>query len=312
MHPPIDSRQLIAFVTLARTGSYTKTARELFLTHSAISHSMRALEGEVGCLLLDRVDKKVALTEAGEAFLHHARRALQESQNARAAIENLNKWGFQRLRLGVGPLMSSTFLPRVLTELRQEHPHLLIEMLHWSSEAPISFIEANRVELLVGEKTQFEHEIDFIPLLDCRYHLIVPRDHAWAKLGHAVRLELPKEPCILGRKQSPGRRLIEKYFAVENITLNIIAEIENPEVIKEMVGAGLGFGILPECFVRAELAAGSLVSLPPGKRDLRQSWGLIQRQGKRLKPIESRFTELLCSYSDVATKPRRRSNVTAT
>ncbi len=306
MHPPIDSRQLIAFVTLARTGSYTKTARELFLTHSAISHSMRALESEVGCLLLDRVDKKVALTEAGEAFLHHARRALQESQNARAAIESLNKWGFQRLRLGVGPLMSATFLPRVLTELRQEHPHLLIEMLHWSSEDPISFIEANRVELLVGEKTQFEHEIEFISLLDGRYHLIVPSDHAWAKLGHAVRSELPKEPCILGRQQSPGRRLIEKYFALESITLNIVAEIENPEVIKEMVGAGLGFGILPECFVRAELSVGSLVSLAPGKRDLWQSWGLFQRQGKCLKPIESRFTELLCSYSAAATKPRRR------
>src|SRR4051812_40144299 len=55
MPEPLDSRQLRAFASLARTGSFTQTARELRLSQSAISHSMKALEQEVRCRLLDRM-----------------------------------------------------------------------------------------------------------------------------------------------------------------------------------------------------------------------------------------------------------------
>ena len=69
---PLDSRQLRSFVTIVRTGSFTVAARELFLSQSAVSHSLRALEEDVGCRLLDRMGKKVALTPGGEHLFHHA------------------------------------------------------------------------------------------------------------------------------------------------------------------------------------------------------------------------------------------------
>ncbi|MBU6401649.1 MAG: LysR family transcriptional regulator, partial [Verrucomicrobia bacterium] len=72
MSLPLDSRQLRAFATLARTGSFTRAARELYLSQSAVSHYLKALEQDVGCLLFDRVGKKVLLTQAGEQLLLHA------------------------------------------------------------------------------------------------------------------------------------------------------------------------------------------------------------------------------------------------
>ena len=69
---PLDSRQLRAFLMLSRKGSFTKAAKELHLTQSAVSHAMKALEEDVGCRLLDRVGKKVLLTQAGEQFLQRA------------------------------------------------------------------------------------------------------------------------------------------------------------------------------------------------------------------------------------------------
>ena len=78
MTHPIDSRQLRAFAALARTGSFTLAAKEMFLSQSAVSHSMKALETDVGCRLFDRVGKKVLLTQAGEALLHHTEKILQE------------------------------------------------------------------------------------------------------------------------------------------------------------------------------------------------------------------------------------------
>ena len=91
MPQPLDSRQLRAFSILARTGSFTETARELHLSQSAVSHSMKALEGEVGCRLLDKMGKKAVLTQAGEQLLARATRVLAEMSEARAELGQIGR-----------------------------------------------------------------------------------------------------------------------------------------------------------------------------------------------------------------------------
>src|SRR5688572_25101844 len=84
---PLDTRQLRAFVTLAKRGSFTQAARELHLSQSAVSHSMKALETDLGCRLFDRMSKKVLLTQAGEQLLQHADKILLEMSAARESLQ---------------------------------------------------------------------------------------------------------------------------------------------------------------------------------------------------------------------------------
>ncbi len=90
MTQPLDTRQLRAFVTLARRGSFTMAAKELHLSQSAVSHSMKALETDLGCRLFDRMSKKVLLTHAGEQLLQHADKILLEMSVARESISQLS------------------------------------------------------------------------------------------------------------------------------------------------------------------------------------------------------------------------------
>src|SRR6185369_15469244 len=87
MRNTLDSRQLLAFAAVARRGSFTLAAKDLFLTQSAVSHAMKALETEVGCRLLDRVGKRVLMTQAGEQFLRHAEKILTEMESARVGLD---------------------------------------------------------------------------------------------------------------------------------------------------------------------------------------------------------------------------------
>lgn len=96
MKPILDSRKLLAFVTLAQCGSFTQTARELFLTQSAVSHAIKSLEVELGCRLFDRLGRKARLTPAGQRLLAYADRILTEMQNARADLTTLDKPGESR------------------------------------------------------------------------------------------------------------------------------------------------------------------------------------------------------------------------
>src|SRR3954464_1344285 len=122
MNVPLDSRQMRAFCVLARTGNFTQTARELHLTQSGISHSMKALERDVGCRLLDRLGKKVVLTQAGEQLLQHATKILQEMENARQSLAHLGKWGRGRLRLGASTTACQHLIPPVLREFKESFP----------------------------------------------------------------------------------------------------------------------------------------------------------------------------------------------
>ncbi len=91
MKRPIDSRQLLAFVTVVRRQSFTLAAQELHLTQSAISHSMRALENDLGCRLLERNGRRLALTPRGGLFLEKAERILREMEQARQEVDNLGQ-----------------------------------------------------------------------------------------------------------------------------------------------------------------------------------------------------------------------------
>ncbi|MBI4625618.1 MAG: LysR family transcriptional regulator, partial [Verrucomicrobia bacterium] len=122
MKPTLDSRQLHAFATLARRGSFTLAAKDLFLTQSAVSHAIKGLEDDVGCRLLDRVGRRVLLTQAGEQFLRHTEKILREMGAARAGLEALTKWGQGRLRVGASTTACQHILPTVLREFRRSYP----------------------------------------------------------------------------------------------------------------------------------------------------------------------------------------------
>jgi LysR family transcriptional regulator, low CO2-responsive transcriptional regulator len=291
---PLDSRQLNAFASLARTGSILDTARELSLTHSAISHSLRTLENELGCRLLNRVCKRIELTAAGEAFLFYAQNGLKSFAQARQTIQEFKQWGRQRLRIGAGIAMFQRFLPAVLGRLQVQQPNLLLTAKVVRPSEIATSLETGELEVVVGTAPDRAPEIDFTPLFDAPLKIVVSSKHRWALQGCAPPKELAKEPCLLPNKSDPTRHLIDRYFAAANIVINGIADIESLDVIREILRQGFGMSILPDWVVKDELAAGILAGFSPGRRHLRQSWGLLRFRGRTVTSIENSF-QILCA-----------------
>ena len=292
MSTPLDSRQLKAFVTLARTGSLTETAKELFLTHSAISHSMKALENDTGCRLLTRVGKKLELTEAGEALLDHAKRIVGEMGLARAALKQLNEWGTQRLRLGAEASLGTGFLPGVLADLKTELPRARIMVVLAEPSAALALLETNQVDLVLSEKPKGSGRFEFAPLFEDRFQIVVNASHPWVALGGVPRAELSKQPCVLSGETTQDRHLIQEYFAEEGIVLNTDIEVSSAEAAKQFVKQGLGAGILPRWVTRGEVADGSLFGFSVGRKHLTQSWGLVSWPGRPWNHAQAAFVKL--------------------
>jgi DNA-binding transcriptional LysR family regulator len=298
MNVPLDSRQLRAFVSLAQTGSFTRTARQLHLSQSAISHSIKALEDEVRCRLLDRVGKTVTLTLAGEQLLGHAQRILTEMDEARERLRDLGKWGHGRLRIGASPTSCQYLLPRVLREFKESFPQCLIQIEPGDTPVALDLLHDHRIDLALALEPRQAGQLEFRPLFKDDLQFLVGPLHPWAQAGRVDRDDITRQRFILYTRTSYMADMIENYFGKEGLVLPTSIELGNMEAIKELVKLGLGISILAPWVAQRELAEGSLRALPLGPRKLERSWGILLRKGQPLSLAQQTFIGLCTAVAE--------------
>lgn len=292
MKPPIDSRQLHAFVILARTGSFTQTARELFLTQSAVSHSIKSLETDMGCRLFDRVGKTVMLTQAGEQLLPHADRILREMDSARGGMTGLRQWGFGRLRVGSPAPIGDSLLPTVLAEVRRREPRTLLKTEVANESSPLELLEARRVDLVLSPAGKPDERFATEPLFSEEHVFAVPSDHAWARLQSAPLEAVGPQAVIVPGMHTITWRLIDEFFRADQVSLNVQCETGTPAQALALASAGLGAALVPSWAFNTFAAPTKLVALPLGRRRLRIPWVITFWRGRRLSLPESLFIDV--------------------
>lgn len=293
MRNTLDSRQLLAFAAVARHGSFTLAAKDLFLTQSAVSHAMKALETEVGCRLLDRVGKRALLTQAGEQFLRHTEKILREMDAARAGLDTLANWGHGRLRVGASTTACQYIIPTVLREFKQSFPKCVIRIEPGDHARQLELLRAGQIDLaLMPTNPGSDDEFENVPLFEDELRFLVAPLHPWAKNGGVRRDNIAEETFVLYNKSSYTFRLVSEYLRDEKITLTHYIELGSMEAIKELVKIGLGVGVLAPWIAREELKVGSLIAFPLGRRKLKRQWGIVYLRGRRLPLAEETFIGL--------------------
>jgi DNA-binding transcriptional LysR family regulator len=303
MKVPLDSRQLRAFCVLARTGSFTQAARELHLSQSAVSHSIKALENDIGCRLLDRLGKKTGLTQAGEQLFEHATRILGEMDNARESLAQLGRWGKGRFRLGASTTACQHLIPPVLREFKESFPDHVITLEPGDTPELVAALLRQRIDLALSLEVEKEPQLEFHSLFTDELHFVVGAMHPWAHARRVERAEIARQNYILYSKRSVTFRLIEHFFRREGMVLNTVIEVGSMETTKELVKLGLGISILAPWVARKEIEEGSLVALPLGRRSLTRRWGILHWRGKRLSLAEETFIGLCEAASAMLQTP---------
>jgi DNA-binding transcriptional LysR family regulator len=292
MFEPLDSRQLRAFSILARTGSFTETARVLNLSQSAISHAIKTLENEVRCRLLDRVGKKVTLTQAGEQLLVHAGKILDTMSAAREELDHLGQWGRGRLRIGTSTTACQHILPAVLREFKESFPNFTIQIEPGDASHSFQMLSDRKIDLALTIKMREESQFEFRPLFTDELQFILSPLHPWARSGRVERASISRQNYIVYQKSSYTARMVEDYFRSEDLVPQSFLELGSMEAIKEMIKIGIGISILAPWIARKELDEKSLVALPLGKRKLRRHWGIMYWRERQLNLAEESFIGL--------------------
>ena len=257
MTDEIQLAQLEAFAAVARTGSISAAAQELFLSQPAITARIQGLERGIGASLLARSRTGSRLTEMGRALLPHAERALSAVAGGRRAVEDVVSGSGGRLTIGAAPAVSTYVLPAMLHRFQADHPRVQLSVRSGHSEEVLEMVLREEVE--IGLMRPIQHaDVVNTPLYEDELVLVVPRGHGFAASGQVRMEQMATEHLILFDRTSSYHELTSSIFRQAGIAPRGYLEVDNIDAAKRMVEQRLGIALLPLTAVQAEIGTGRL------------------------------------------------------
>jgi DNA-binding transcriptional LysR family regulator len=286
----LEIRQLKAFVVIAETGTFTAAALRVHVTQAAISMQIRQLENEVGAKLFVRAPRHVILTEAGEHLLQRAQQILREHDAAIEEIAELAGAERGRLRIGSASAMVLTDpLPKILKEIRQQHPQAEISVMSGTSEALVDQILKGELDLAFVSLPVEARGIQTERLSEDQLVAIASPSHRLGKQRTVSAYTLAGEKLILGERGGNTRRLIDQFFAEAGVSLKVAMELSRQAAIKRMVEEDMGVGIVPLQSVREDVEKGRLVRWWIEGAHINWELGMARLSGGYESPIMHSF-----------------------
>lgn len=282
-------RTLKTLIAVADHGSFTAAAKEVFITHAAVSQQIRALEEEWKISLFDRTHRTPELTPAGRALVSKAREVVAAYDNIVPAV--LGNQGIEGpLSLGAVPTTLTGLVPLAVSKLKRDYPGLHVAVVPGLTTALVQQVERGSLDLAIVSKPQF-----------------IPRNLVWYDLAEEplellASLEaegtdpfylLKNSPFIRFSRQAVVGGLIETWLQENKIVVQESMELESLEAISSMVYCNLGVSIAPRTCVKASNAL-PLKHLPlcPGKGPSRILGCVSRADSVRIQAIDKMNVKL--------------------
>jgi len=249
----VDLRQLQQFVALAETGNFHRAAERLHMAQPPLSISIRKLEDSLGTPLFVRTSRGVRLTQAGEAALHDARRALFHAAQARAAAVAAAHGERGALRVGFVGSATYALLPRLIPAFRAAHPGIEL-ILHESTSASIlDRLERHQLDAgLVRFPILNAGGYALMPLETDEFVAAVPADSRFAQHDAIALKALAGEPFIMHPSADvPNLQAIAMLLCQQaGFVPRVTQEAVQVQTIISLVESGLGVALVPSVAAR--------------------------------------------------------------
>ncbi len=293
----MELRLLKVFSAIAESGSLVTAAGKLHLTPSAISHSLKALETDLGCRLFERVGKRMVLNQAGDQLLLAIREPLAALESAAEGVKRLGNWGQTRLRIGASSAACQHILPSVIRELKKTHPSLELHLSSGDTTQLLELVRETKVDLALCITPDSGSGLDIRPVFRDELMFVFSRTHPWAA-GKPITREQIREQQFIGYKRtSVTTRLVADYFRNLDISPRQMMEVDSAGAIIELVKFNLGVAILAPWTVDQHLVRGHLRARPVGPRPLRRQWSVVSLAIRPKSYVEETFCRLCRNHA---------------
>ena len=255
-----DINDLLAFLAVAREGSFTKAAAKLGVSQSALSHTMRSLEERLGIRLLTRTTRKVSATAAGERLLRTLGPRFEEIESELAALSELREKPAGTIRITAGEHAAAAVLQPALAKLLPDYPDINVEII---VDYGLTDIVAERYDAGVRLGEQVAKDMIAVRIgADMRMAVVAAPSYFSSRPKPRKPQDLTAHRCINLRLPTYGG-LYAWEFEKRGHELKVRVEgqlvFNNLGLRLNSALAGLGLAYLPEDQVERYVASGQLV-----------------------------------------------------
>lgn len=263
----MNLKQLEAFVKVTEGRSFSKAAKELFLTQPTISAHISSLERELNARLFVRNTKEVSLSDDGTVLYEYAKQIVELEKKIEGAFLSDEEDENRCITIAASTIPAQYLLPKILAKFSERYPKERFKVMETDSARVIDHVVNHTVDIGFAGTVMEKKHCKYIPFYWDELVVITPNNEKFRRfreIGSPLAW-LMAEPVIMREEGSGTRRETEYQLRENGIDvegLNVIASIENTETIKKSVSNGMGVAIVSRLAAEDELVHGRILSFP--------------------------------------------------
>ncbi len=252
------------FYTVAKCGSLTKAAQELYISQPAVSQAIRQLENQLGTTLFNRVHKGMELTkQGGELVFEDVSRALQLLDGVESRLSELKKSAKGTLRIGASETIFQYILADKLVKYHALYPDVKFELLSDVSPITIEQLKTDRCDVgFLNFPIPEDEGIIVRQTITLLNDVFIGGKGFERFRGRQVPLwELQKEPLLLMEPHTVARSAVDHFCTSLGIRFRPAIEVDSWGFMKKLVAEGMGIGCIPREYMQPEAGDGSIFEI---------------------------------------------------
>lgn len=284
--------QLAVFEAVARQGSFTRAAEELYITQPTVSSQIKQLTQTAGLPLFEQIGKRLYLTEAGKELLTTCQDIFQRLENFEMKVADLK--GTKQGRLSLAVITTAKyFAPRLLGAFCTKYPGIDVSLAVTNHQEIIRRMMENQDDLYILSQPPEDLDISSQPFLDNPLVVLAPKNHHLVGRKNVPIKALNDQQFIMREPGSGTRVAVQDLFAKNKVSVKVRLELGSNEAIKHAIAGGLGISVLSQHCLTSDMGNSELAILDIQNFPIMRRWYVTYLAGKQLSIIAQTFLEFL-------------------
>ena len=236
------------FYHVATSLSFSEASKQLYISQSAVSQSIKTLEKKLDQPLFIRSTKKVQLTPAGQVLLKHIEPAMNLIARGESQLLDSNTLGLGQLHIGASDTICRYFLVPYLKLFHQQFPSVPIKVTNATSLGCVDLLEQGKADLIVTNFPNIRLNQSYIQKIVCHFSdvFIANPDYFNLKQREISFKELTNYPLLMLDQKSTTSEFMHNLFLQHQLELIPEIEVSSNDLLIDLARIGLGIACIPD------------------------------------------------------------------
>lgn len=281
------------FCKVGKSESFSKAARDLYMTQPAVSQAIMQLERELDIRLFNRTPKGVSLTNEGKLLFEYVNSAINLIDVGEEKILEFKNLTVGELKIGVGDTISRYFLLLYLEAFHNKYPNIKFKIINGTTLELCSILKSGEVDIAICNFPIADSTLELRPCIDIHDIFVCGEKYKDIVSGPVSLDQVVQLPLIFLEKKSNSRRYVEDYMMSKGIKISPEFELGSHDLLLEFAKINLGIACVTKEFSQEYLNKGLLYEVQLNEEIPKRSIGVCFLKSVPLSLASTKFVEII-------------------